>query len=935
MGQAIKNSQKAQEALARGFIPNFAPLGIGNIGGGLKKALDDEAIPQSLKKLKDNAFGVSISLSTLSGVLESFNKDNKSAFGSVISEVTKAASTFASIATVIPGPVGLIAGAAIGVVQAMDGISKILNDHSGPITAALEAVSENKTKFSDAGQRYMAAFEKLSNIEARPEEYGTVEQATRTKITTQNEMAQAIQDMPPAMRDELLSVQTLTDMRNKYAEILGKAIEKEGSTKVTKDITDLSKDKGFTGTKGLDPEKAKTLAEQLLKSGGTLGGKQAAERFKEKAGMGGLNYDIGIESAAKNLSDLGVPLESIAGLGDQQLLDLNTALKEQAIEAYKASQAAEEDRKKLADKTKANREAEQENQRRIDQIKAEAEATQISAETTRLSILSEIKLANVRKSNIARIAAEAAKSELQTAQPFLTPTAMAKSQAGIETYTRTANAQTEKRGLVTEAIDKMSADFSNSIQKMIDDDKTTQAKRQELQQAKGQVSDIIKKGGTPEEISKKLEDLGKNLNLNNLISLQSQSSAYLQQMRDGMKSVDEELKIANQISEKQLAEQLKQIRNEQRLKTLGGMQGFINPETLKDPIEKALSGMKQAQMGGQYGLPMTKARGLAQAGMATLELTGGAGSEKLNKSLKGTVVPQQAEFIRQTFEDLAKQAESMGTPEGKKMAEVYREQAADATNIAATQFDAAFQKEQLPQNVAKILQEVQKMNGGGGQADAVKEGIQQAGQTQQNIGAPTLESPALIESRKKDLEYGMKQNLSRQAEVEASARDLNMQAFQGTPGAKEEYQAAQKELQDLKQQQTQYQKEYQALNNPQATNASSSTEKSNQPQKGRPEKSQKEETGLSAMLNAFKELQDSVKTLANAGEKIGKETAEKPESTGEIGVTFTPITIDVKGSIETENNELNDKMMAAITKAVEQIAPGILSKLKGPPIQPR
>jgi hypothetical protein len=54
-------------------------------------------------------------------------------------------------------------------------------------------------------------------------------------------------------------------------------------------------------------------------------------------------------------------------------------------------------------------------------------------------------------------------------------------------------------------------------------------------------------------------------------------------------------------------------------------------------------------------------------------------------------------------------------------------------------------------------------------------------------------------------------------------------------------------------------------------------------------------------------------------------------SKGEVNVSFTPISIDLKGSIETANDELNEKMTDAIKQAVEQLAPGIISKIYGPP----
>lgn len=50
-----------------------------------------------------------------------------------------------------------------------------------------------------------------------------------------------------------------------------------------------------------------------------------------------------------------------------------------------------------------------------------------------------------------------------------------------------------------------------------------------------------------------------------------------------------------------------------------------------------------------------------------------------------------------------------------------------------------------------------------------------------------------------------------------------------------------------------------------------------------------------------------------------------------MNVSFTPISVDIKGAVETANDELSQKMTDAIKQAVEQIAPGIISKIYGPP----
>ena len=66
-------------------------------------------------------------------------------------------------------------------------------------------------------------------------------------------------------------------------------------------------------------------------------------------------------------------------------------------------------------------------------------------------------------------------------------------------------------------------------------------------------------------------------------------------------------------------------------------------------------------------------------------------------------------------------------------------------------------------------------------------------------------------------------------------------------------------------------------------------------------------------------------------EKKDQETQKTTTSKGELNVSFTPISVDIKGALETASDALNEKMTDAIKQAVEQLAPGIISKIYGPP----
>ena len=1065
--QAMKNSQKAQESLARGFIPNFAPTTMGNIGGGLKKAFDDQAVPEGIKKLKDNIFSVSFALSSLSGIVETFNKDSKSAFGTVTSEILKGASTFTSIAAVIPGQAGLIVGAVAGLNQAIEGITKSIRD--APINKIIEnskLTGENFSRLSDSTQKYAATFEKLQEIYKSDKSFKDVQKGEK-------DLYEALLDVPPQYRTQIASAKNLTEIQDIVAQALakegGKKRQEETAAGIGTKVQGANQSGGIGGVidyLGITGEQlqsgfmgqgfSNTTSTQLAGGVYTSKGENAEKYARGDAEkiVSGLNKDFfdGIANGTIDLNQSGaefIKTLSKMGLSLQEEEVLTTMLNnERAAGAENFDLLAQQikllglesqdAKRKLEEGSKARQEeidkrkAEEEAARKEARAKQDAaEAAAISAEASRALSVAELKLANVRESNLSKIANAAASSELQTAQPFTTAKGMAVGQAAIEQSTRINATQAEKAQAGAGAIDTISANFANSIQKQIDEGIQNKQDVTELQNKKARVAGIVKEGGGPEEIAKKLEALGKELNLEDIGSLQSQTASALQGMKDSIALLDEELKTSNTIAEKQLAEQIKQIRNQERLKALGGMQGFLNPETLKEPVEKLLGGFQKAQTGKKYGLENTAARGFAEAGMATLELTGGAGSPEVNKALKDSVVPQQTKFIEQTFKDLAAQSRATGTPEGEKLAKVFDTQAKDAGKIAAAQFDAAFQKEQLPQNVAKILAEVTKIASGdiGAPETSVSQGIGEAQAQEPPMTelqkiyveefqkayakdptiaqtAPTMRSGAAggyqfgfnpeetqainsidtsmpigekpkgvtlpdgtfianqptkplmntntsqvptstvngaanqVAAREftpdinKPLAIGEKgaltsaeagkylgANMSKQDSLRQKAADVSVKAAEGDKGAQVELQEIKEILSGLVQRYEAAQEEKTLLDSAQSP-----------VQAGVESMAQK--LGRSRAEMQFGDVNRERRDKEAADRALGpKENKGNQTSTskGEVNVSFTPISIDIKGAVETASDALNEKMTDTIKQAIEQLAPGIISKIYGPP----
>lgn len=1006
MSQAIKNSKVAQEAMARGFIPNFikpgqlnpvtgrpAPNIPGASGGGGGGDLGLGGIKKATGDYTSKLLVASVGFSVLSGVVSSFTKDIDSNASKMTSSILQGVGTFASIAAIIPGPLGLIAGGLAGGYQAISGIAETMRDQTGPIKQGLEQSKESLAKLNDATQTYATTFEKLEAAYADTSK--SPEEAARTIQKLEKDLAAAVSELPSAYKKQLTSAQNLTEIQ----EIVAKA-QAENAKKIKQKESSLGLAEQIKkeGTKGaFEGEGAKKAVESIF--GGITPEKQAAffEKY-QKGEVGGLKTQKladgseilvgGTEDIINAFRELGASEEELAQIsrmGVQPLTQLQRELKNQTdvtIKGNEATKQAVDEAKKRIEASAAEREAKR---KEAEAARKAAEAAAINAEASRQAAIAEIKLGNVRKSNLAKIATEAATAELQTAQPFTTAKGMAVGQAGIETARRFSTAETQKTEAQTGTINKITSDFSNSIQKSIDEGLKAGTDVAQLQTAKGRVAGIVKEGGSPEEIAQKLENLGKELNLSDLLSLQSESKAALESMASDIALVDEELKTGNIIAEKQLAEQIKQIRNQERVKALGGMQGFLDPESLKGPIEKLLGGFQKAQTGQKFGLEMTAARGFAEAGMAALELTGGAGSADVNAALKKSVVPQQTKFIEQTFKDLAAQAKATKTPEGEKLAKVFEAQAADASNIAAAQFDAAFQKEQLPQNVAKILDQVTKIASGDTQSNAVAEGIKNAEKlgtgpagaidtgrsilsglsgppktattisgkplfgekeptapgavgakptTPTTMGAgqaqviaakrefsPDISQPLGIGAKgaltSAEAEKYKTANMAEQDRLRKQAADLSIKAAKGDSTAKAELEQTKNKISNLSERYKGAEGIAKTLaygERPVAAAAESMVEKV-----GR--------TRAAEMQSAIQQGERD----RRPEERKTKEAEKTTTSKGEVNVSFTPISVDIKGAIETANDELSQKMTDAIKQAVEQIAPGIISKIYGPP----
>jgi TP901 family phage tail tape measure protein len=734
ISQAMKNSQKAQESLARGFIPNFAPTTMSNIGGGLKKAFDDKGIPEGMKKLKDNIFGASFAFSTLSGVVETFNKDSKNTFAMATSEILKGASTFTSIASVIPGQVGLIVGAVAGLNQAIEGITKSIED--APINRIIDnskLSAENFSKLSDSTQKYAVTFQKLQEIYKSDKSFKDVQKGEK-------DLYQALLEVPPKYRTQLASAKNLTEIQD----VIAKTLETEAKNKkqietaaaIGTNVKEANRSGGIGGVwdyLGITGEQIQSgfmgqgfsgITSTQLAGGVYTSKGQDAERYAKRDAeriVGGLSKDF-FDAIANKTIDLnqkgGDFIKTLSKFGltldeEEVLMKMlnnergagvvNFDLLAQQIKTLGLQ--ANDTKRKLAEGQK-NREAGQaaeaeeakQKRRLIAETENAATISEMYANALIKTALQEKNLINVKRSANAEIIAEASKSRLQTAQPFMSEINTARSQYQIEAFQRKSNLQTKQSDIVSKGLEDMSGSVADSIQSEIEKlkkENAPKARIQELQIQKGQISNIINSGGSPQEISKGLQDLTQKLNLDDQAVLAQKSNEILANIQNDQQNALVEYQKGNVIAQEQLSAQLTQIQDQQKLKVAGGIQGFLDPtsfETTLDNFTKNLNAYRNA------GSTIQKGRGATGLLSDTLNFAGGG----FPIGTGGGLGKLRSEAIAGRAADIRNQARTLGEQAPIGLKSVFRNISANASDIAAKQIDNLIKDQNIGDNVDKI-----------------------------------------------------------------------------------------------------------------------------------------------------------------------------------------------------------------------------------------
>jgi TP901 family phage tail tape measure protein len=731
INQAMKNSQKAQESLARGFIPNFATTSgaqgfqIGDFNaalGSLKKTLSDKQLPQALQSFKQNIFLTSFAFSTLDGLVESFNKDGKNAFGNILSSVSKGASTFTALAGVIPGQAGLIIGAVAGFVQAVDSVAESFENASvDEIIKQSGQTSEDFSKLSDASQKYATAFQKLEDIYKSNAPYREVNKAEK-------DLYESLQNIPAEYRNLFASAKTLTEVQD----AVGKSLSKKGEQKQGADLAKALAENTKQNRSNLFAKYGRSIIGEQSnqgiytrnKEGFDLATQEASQITKKLSEKFFIDFQNGLIDTTQNgygfikmLKQYGLDQDSAKVLterlnNEQQDGANQTKILKDAIYEETAARIESERKYKEGQKNREAAQADEAEQIKIQRrLSAEIENTAAISEmysnALNRTALQEKKLIDIRRSAQSEIISETLKSGLQTAQPFLSETGMARSQYQIEAFQRTSNLQTKQSDIMASAIEQMSTNLSESIQGEINklrSENAPKSKIQELQNRKAEIGNIVRQGESPAQISQALQQLSQELALDDQAVLAQKANEILANIQSDQQNALIEYQKGNTIAQEQLRAQLTQIQDQQRLKVAGGVQGFLDPNSFQTTFDNFTKNLSLYRGAGSRSV-IERGRGATGLLSDTLNFAGGG----LPIGTGGGLGGLRSEAIAGRAADIRNQSRALGAKAPIGLRPVFRDISANASEIAAKQIDNLIKDQNIGDNVDKIANTLEQI----------------------------------------------------------------------------------------------------------------------------------------------------------------------------------------------------------------------------------
>ena len=302
-------------------------------------------------------------------------------------------------------------------------------------------------------------------------------------------------------------------------------------------------------------------------------------------------------------------------------------------------------------------------------------------------------------------------AETKLMDPFMTDEAKAER----ETKGKKFDVEEKRLAELQKAQTTGRGDIMKAAMAAAGDDPKAQAAIRAAQQANAAA------GGGNQDLINALNGIQHNGNalLQNNQAFQAEASAAQAQQNTTMRQADIKAQTQIDILNMQLALQKKQLQIQKDIKTLGGLNTFMDPEAAAKKAEDFEKGLGAYSKGGVRGDKMQQGRGAVQLLRSAMDAgvdIMGPGAE----GMKQQAIEGNAAFLKQTFTDRATRlrttaaemrgaGDAAGAAKLEEQARGYEAQAGRANEIAANQVYAEFKKSQMPENISQMLTAEQEL----------------------------------------------------------------------------------------------------------------------------------------------------------------------------------------------------------------------------------
>lgn len=744
------NGLKDVRRMNRGYIPNFASSFTEPISAEGAANIRDKAAKARAAKFEsaaNRAGQVGIAFAMLAPAIGNMTGAGEKMSGT-INEAGTAVALGATVFSMMPTKMGAIIGGAIAAAGALNAFAKFLaTKHLEKFIQAAEKGKEDLEKFNASSQ---AAATAMSNYDA---ELKKAQPDAKRLLSFQRAYGKALAELPSALRRQVLSSGSLADAQEALAKAQMEQVRlQKGREAAGQVASTMDKQAGFTNAYNVSDESQALGVGALIGAGigsflgpygivlgGIIGGaigKKFGQASKEATVFGSGDDSIDLKGFSQDVAK-SIDFEQLSD-------DVSNGLDLMAMSGKELG-------KNLTSTYGASVE--------LGQMMAKLGDDDAAVLTNQLQILAE-------DAKRAREEAEALSNLMEQQATVMAQlnAAIQQNRETLDSWLQTLTAVTKAREAFDMAQDKASREYWTAAAKSVrdlnkvflTDEGNAEAASQmkdasvnnklldnlgkiQMKTRDGMIAAVEKTGGEAGlgdqvllDILKVQEDAVKN-GLSNVEVLEQikqiddgtngklgENAALMAQMTGLMDTQNSEMKIANltaetqlQINKMQLAAQKKQIQISKDIKTMGGLNTFMDPEGAgKKKAEDFEKGLEGFGVGAARGDDMQQGRGAVQllrsAMDAGVDIMGPDGA-----AFKQQAIDANAGFLRNTFTDRASrlnqqadQLDAVGrggeAQQLRDQASGYMSQAGRADEIAENQVMAEFKKAKMPENIAEI-----------------------------------------------------------------------------------------------------------------------------------------------------------------------------------------------------------------------------------------